>query len=167
MRALTILGLVPVFLAGCASVQPAIVDRGNAVQVAGPEHSRTSILNEGTNWRLVSVVDKSTHAVSHQIDIQKTYQSGLRYYDTALDAQGIPLRVTADLDDIYSDCIVCMGHVREAMVVAAPDPLLRANAATGYMIELKAESGETLDVYLSPAELQAQLQAVDAQAAPL
>jgi hypothetical protein len=111
-------------------------------------------------WRIRSWVDKTTHAVSHQLYVEISYSGGWQYYSFASDDTAKDLNVSKISSNVGS----CSGgscSLSEVVGVELDDATLRARQSGGYPIKLKAQSGDWIILTISPAQIALKMAAVD------
>lgn len=113
---------------------------------------------------LRSFIDRQTGETQHQLYVSDSYSGVERHWNAAHDATGHPLRFI----EIGSNQITCDGGCSYAEEFAAeiPDSELRANPQ-GLAVIFTAGPGAEKRITLSPAQITAQLAAVDGRRTPV
>jgi hypothetical protein len=147
-------------LAGC--VAPAerpdaraelVADEFNkTIDVVGPMMIDNPLFGIKDNFRLVTHIDRQTHAVMHVIEIELDYDGSFFNFRYAADDTGealslVPVKRARNV----------FGQDRSEMNdVIVPDAALRTHAATGYRVKLSARDGTYYIIALTPTMIAAQ-----------
>lgn len=129
------------------------------VTFLGPSQDRIPFGGTFRTWRLRSWVDKTTHAVRHQLYVNIDYDGSWRFYESAADEHAIDLKVV-DIDRSVSTCSFGCSFT-ETVGVMLSDDALKAGVASGFEIKLSAHSGDTLILPISAQQIALQLVAID------
>lgn len=109
-----------------------------------------------------SWVDKRTGATEHQIYVMNSYVGDWRFWNLASNDRAQPLRLVS----IDRTVIFCGGYGgcshSETVGIMLSDADLRAARATGYRMQLRSRTGLTQVIQVTPAQIQAQMDAIDA-----
>ncbi len=113
-------------------------------------------------WFLRSFVDKRSHAVTHQLYVNLSYNGDRMIFNRAADDTATPLPVVRiDRSTFYCDRKVDVCTRTETIGVELSDAELRARAASGFRIKISAHSGDALILPITPEMISLQLAAVD------
>lgn len=134
---------------------------GRYIALIGPkaQHAPPFLDTPGTNFYcLRSFVDRTTGAAAHQLYVSDSYTGAERHWDAAHDEAGVGLRFIP----ISRNEISCEGGCSYAEEFAAnlPGDRLRANSA-GLTVTFTDRSGDQKTIVVAPAQIAAQLAAVD------
>jgi hypothetical protein len=122
------------------------------VSIVGAELYENPFGGTFRSWALRSWVDKKTGATAHQIYVVIRGQDGFAGYFYAADDTAEELEVTR---------IGLIDPKVETVGIGVGDAVLRARAATGYAVKLKAKNGDALIISVSPEQIRLQLAEVD------
>jgi len=132
------------------------------ITLLGPEQVVDPYGETPCSWRLRSWVDKNSHAVADQLYVEITYAGHVRRYETAMDDNADDLSVTGISRTSTGSCRSARGCVHTEIIgVALNDATLRARQAGGYRIKVKAKSGDSLILPISPTQIGLQIAAID------
>lgn len=113
-------------------------------------------------WFLRSFVDKRSHAVTHQLYVELSYDGDRMIFNRAADDTATPLPVLRiDRSTLYCDRQIDFCTRAETIAVEVSDAELRARAASGFRIKISAHSGDALILAITPQMIDLQLAAVD------
>jgi hypothetical protein len=109
---------------------------------------------------LFGVLDRSSGAMKHYVLFESNFVTGTDRYTSVTPPDGQPLQFTVSRapDPCVPNCFPAI----EALIVAIPESVLRANLATGLPLTITLDSGETINTRGAPGYVQGYLQAVDA-----
>lgn len=108
---------------------------------------------------LSGILERSSGALQHYLLFQTNFVIGSNRYRAVALADGQPLDFT--LSRAPDPCVPSCFPDIEAVIVAVPDPVLRANAASGLALTITLVSGDVITVKGIPAYVQGYLDAVD------
>ncbi len=147
-------------LAGC--VPPAEVPGARAelvtdefsktLNVVGPMMVHNPFFGVKDNYRLVSLIDKQTHAVTHVIEVEVDHDGDFFNFRFAADDTSQSLFLVP----IKRERNRFIDNRTELVNVIVPDAALRAHAASGYRVRLSAWDGTYYDIAITPAMIAAQ-----------
>jgi hypothetical protein len=143
---------VPPAEAPNARAQLATDEFSKTLDVVGPMMIDNPLFGIKDNFRLVTHIDKQTHAVTHVIEIELDYDGSFFNFRYAADDTGeaLPLVPIKRARNAFGQ-----DHT-EVNNVIVPDAALRAHAATGYRVKLSARDGTYYIVAVTPAMIAAQ-----------
>jgi hypothetical protein len=150
-------------LTACAAPQPHVMVTDDPfstqVEIFGWGNYENPFGGILRDWRLRSWVDKQTHAVTHQLYVELSYDDEYQYFqaaadDTARDLPVVPIDHSSMCPRI--DCT----HF-ETIGMAIDEATLRARAEQGLRVKLSARRGSTVILLLSPIQIGLQLAAID------
>jgi hypothetical protein len=111
-------------------------------------------------WNIRSWLDRNTKVTTHQLYVTVSYDGDWRFYDAAADDNANDLAVTKiGTKVVYCSAGSCL--VSEFVGVDLPEATLVAKAATGLQIKISAKSGDSLVLDVSPAQITAELKAIE------
>jgi hypothetical protein len=150
VAAAAIIGL----LTGCASpaensnlrAQLVADEFSKTLDVVGPMMVDNPLFGIKDNFRLVSHIDKQTHAVTHTIEVEIDYDGNLINFRYAADDTGENLRLV----QVKRARHVYNKDHSEMSDVIVPDAALRAHATSGYRVKLSARDGTYYIIALTP-----------------
>jgi hypothetical protein len=150
-------------LAACAAPQPHVTVKDDQfsrqVTILGWGSYETPYGGIARDWRLRSWVDKQTHAVSHQIYIEMSYDDEYQFFEAAADDTARSLAVIAIDRSFMCPHLDCTHF--ETIGVEIDEATLRARAGQGFRIKISSRRGSTLILPLSPTQIGLQLAAID------
>jgi hypothetical protein len=151
-------------VAGC--VAPAEVPNARAVlatdefsttlDVVGPMMIDNPFFGIKDNFRLVTHIDKQTHAVAHVIEVEIDHEGDFFKFRYAADDTGTAL----PLVPISREHNVFGVDRTELLNVIVPESALRAHVASGYRVRLSARDGTYYTIAVTPAMIAAQFDEV-------
>jgi hypothetical protein len=122
------------------------------LDVVGPMMIDNPVFGIKDNFRLVTHIDKQTHAVTHVIEVELDYDGSFFNFRYAADDAGEALALAP-----VKRARNVFGQDRSEMNdVIVPDAALHAHAATGYRVKLSARDGTYYIIALTPAMIAAQ-----------
>ncbi|HVA14532.1 MAG TPA: PDZ domain-containing protein [Stellaceae bacterium] len=152
-------------LAGC--VPPAEVpgvraeleasEFSKTLDVIGPMMIHNPFFGVKDNYRLVTLIDRQTHAVTHVIEIEIDHAGDFFNFRFAADDTS----ETLFLVPIKRERNRSIDNRTELVNVIVPDAALRAHAASGYRVRLSAWDGTYYDIAITPAMIAAQFAEID------
>ncbi len=155
--------LLLLLLAACAAPPPHVTVKDDEfsqqVTILGWGNYESPFGGIARDWRLRSWVDKQTHAVSHQIYVELSYDDEYQYFTSAADDTARSLAVIAIDHSSMCPRLDCTHF--ETIGVAIDEATLRARADQGLRIKIGARRGSTLILPLSPTQIGLQLAAID------
>ena len=108
---------------------------------------------------LFGVLHRPTGAIDHHVLFQSNFVVGNDRYASVNLPDGRPLQFT--VSRAPDPCVPNCFPVIEALIVAVPDDVLRANQGTGLPLTISLTNGEVIKFAGIPAYVQGYLQAVD------
>lgn len=108
---------------------------------------------------LSGTVDRASGATTHYLLFQSNFVTGSDRYKAVnlADGQALQFTVARAEDPCVPNCF----PVVEALVVIIPDPVLRANTASGLPLTITLSTGDIVTLRGLPAYVQGYLQVVD------
>jgi hypothetical protein len=168
IQAHALFGMIALVLAGCVSpgerppphTTIATDQFSKTIDIVGPIGGENQFGGTSTLYKLVTRVDKQTHAYFHVIRAEVSFvDSPLNFVFAADDtAETLQLvRISRERPD--RSCAVCFGW--EIFDIDVPDAALRAHAATGYSIKASSRDGYSVILTISPAMIATQFAGLD------
>lgn len=163
-RAAFIVACLSSAVGGCVSpaeapntrAAPTTDEFSSTIDVVGPRMVDNPLFGINDNFRLVTHIDKRTHAVSHVIEVEIDHQGDFFNFRFAADdtSAALPLVPVKRQRNVF-------GQNRTELVnIIVPDAALRAHAATGYRVRMSARDGTYYDIAITSAMIAAQFDAV-------
>lgn len=165
-QALVLFGMMAAVLAGCVSpAQPphttiSTDQFSTTIDIEGPTDGQNQFGGTSTLYKLVTRVDKQTHAYFHLLKAHVSFiDSPFNFLYAADDtAQALQLvRISRERPE--RNCAVCSGW--ETFAIYIPDAALRTHAATGYSIKAWSRDDYSVILTISPAMIATQLDGLD------
>lgn len=103
-------------------------------------------------YRLVTHIDKQTHAFTHAIELQIAYDGKFFYFEYAADDAARSLRLVP----VKRERNTLIGDRVENFDIIVPEASLRSHAATGYRVKISARDGTYYIIEVSPQMIAAQ-----------
>jgi hypothetical protein len=115
-------------------------------------------------YNLRTHVDKKTHAYSHVIETDLSYDADPIIFQFASDDTARPLRVIP----VAHSSRRCKDCLRDEWInIVVPDDALRSHAATGYRVQVSSRLGDAAILTISPAMIAAQYEKLAAVIGPV
>ena len=110
-------------------------------------------------WFIISVINKNSGKVSHQIFVNVSYLGSWAFYESAADDTAQSLEVRS-VDTSVNSCDLGICSLQETLGIPIDDTTLRQQAETGYDIKLSARYAEPLFIKITPSQIKLQLESV-------
>ena len=163
---IAILGLVLV-LGACAAPAEAPTlhtmlstdEFSKTADIVGPYGGANQFGGTSTLYRLVTRVDKKTHAYAHVLRAEVSFVDAPHRFSFAADDAAQELGFFPIARE-RADCAVCDGW--EKFEITIPDAALRAHAATGYSIKVSSRDDDEVILTITPAMIATQFAGLEA-----
>ncbi len=174
VRTLALLGAV--LVAGCMTGAPEHPTQVQSVEndpfspdivINGADagHAYPLVLDESFGWYIRSFINKSSHAVSHQLYFESIHPPPLSHFFAANDdtARAMPIvKIAATRDCDPRPC-----SDDEVVGVDLDDAVLRSRVLTGYAVKVLGRDGSQYILKMTPGMIKVQLDAVEEALASL
>lgn len=168
LQALALFGMMAAVLAGCIAQTErppphttiSTDQFSKTIDIEGLVGGENQFGGTSTLYRLITRVDKQTHAYSHLLRAEVSFiDTPFNFLFAADDtAETLQLvRISRDRPD--RNCAVCSRW--ETFAIDVPDAALRAHAATGYSIKVSSRDDYSVILTVSPAMIATQFAGLD------
>ncbi|WP_148207282.1 hypothetical protein [Paramagnetospirillum magneticum] len=135
-----------------------------SVLFIGPEETLgAGVLSEFNTYFIRSWVDKGTLVATHQVYVND-YGSGWKFWNSAKDENSNIMEFVSISSHVGSCRYGCSYF--ESFGASIDDKTLRSKRETGYRIKFSAKNGAEKVVHITPRQVIAQLEAIDARFPP-
>jgi len=124
------------------------------IDIVGPREVHNPFFGVKDFYRLVTHIDKRTHAYAHVIELEVAYNGKFYFFRYAADDTSEALR----LIPVKRERNTLIGDRVESFDILVPDAALRAHAASGYRVRISARDGTYYTIEISPAMIAAQFE---------